>query len=81
MDETVYKGLCAHKKLRQPEYFDTWLTRILINVCNTELRRRRREIAVPELPETAAQAYDALPLRQAVGRLPRDCLLYTSRCV
>ena len=72
VDETVYKGLCAHKKLRQPEYFDTWLTRILINVCNTELRRRRREIAVPELPETAAQAYDALPLRQAVGRLPRE---------
>ena len=71
VDETVYKGLCAHKKLRQPEYFDTWLTRILINVCNTE-RRRRREIAVPELPETAAQAYDALPLRQAVGRLPRE---------
>ena len=68
----MYKGLCAHKKLRQPEYFDTWLTRILINVCNTELRRRRREIAVPELPETAAQAYDALPLRQAVGRLPRE---------
>ena len=41
VDETVYKGLCAHKKLRQPEYFDTWLTRILINVSNTEAETAR----------------------------------------
>ena len=72
VDEAVYKGFCACTKLRQPEFFDTWLTRILINVCNTELRRRRRELSMDELPETAQEQFDALPLKEALRRLPRD---------
>ena len=72
VDEAVYKGFCAYKKLRQEEFFDTWMTRILINVCNTELRRRKKEIAVEELPETAAEEFDALPLKDAVAKLPKD---------
>lgn len=72
VDEAVYKGLRACKKLRQPEFFATWLTRILINVCNSELRRRRREIAVDALPETAAEEFDVLPLKEAVRRLPEE---------
>lgn len=72
VDEAVYRGLVACGTLREPDYFDTWLTRILINVCNTELRRRRREQTVEELPETAAEAFDALPLKEAVRRLPRE---------
>ena len=70
VDEAVYRGLVSCGRLRQEEFFTTWITRILINVCNDELRRRRREIAVEELPETAAEAFDALPLRDAVARLP-----------
>lgn len=72
VDEAVYKGLLSCKKLKQPEHFNSWLTRILINVCNDELRRRKREITVDELPETAVEQFDALPLREAVERLPRD---------
>ena len=72
VDEAVYKGFCAYRKLRQPEFFDTWLTRILINVCNTELRRRKRERPMDELPETAQEQFDALPLREALRRLPRE---------
>lgn len=72
VDEAVYKGFRAYKKLRQPEFFDTWLTRILINVCNTELRRRKRELSVPELPDTAQEQFDALPLKEAIRRLPKD---------
>ena len=66
VDEAVYQGFLHYKRLRQPEYFATWMTRILINACNAELRRRKRELAVAELPETAAEAFDALPLREAV---------------
>lgn len=72
VDEAVYRGLLACGKLRQPEFFTTWLTRILMNVCNAELRRNRRETAMAELPETAGEAFDALPLKDAVSRLPRD---------
>lgn len=72
VDECIYKGFCSYHKLRQPEYFDTWLTRILINVCNTELRRRKREVPVEELPETAQEVFDTLPLQEALRRLPKE---------
>jgi len=72
VDEAVYRGFLARKKLRQPEYFTTWLTRILMNVCAAELRRQKRESATDTLPETAAEEFDALPLRDAVERLPED---------
>ena len=72
LDEAVYKALRGCKKLRQPEYFDTWMTRILINACCDELKRRKRQLSCDELPETAAEPYDALPLREAVRRLPKE---------
>ena len=72
VDEAVYKGYLARKKLRQPQFFATWLTRILINVCNQELRRRKRERTVEFLPETAVEEFDTLPLKEAVERLPQD---------
>ena len=72
VDEAVYQGFLHYKRLRQPEYFATWMTRILINACNAELRRHKREVAMAELPETAQESFDALPLRDAVGRLPRE---------
>ena len=70
VDEAVYKGLKACWRLRQPEYFDTWLTRILINVCKDELRRGKRFVPLEELPEGAAEDYDALPLKEALDKLP-----------
>lgn len=42
VDEAVYKGLCGHWKLRHPEFFNTWMTRILINECHNEQRRQKR---------------------------------------
>ena len=53
--ETVYRGFLNRKKLRHPEFFSTWMTRILMNVCCDELRRRKRETAREDLPEPAAE--------------------------
>lgn len=72
VDEAVYKALCGYKKLRQECFFDTWITRILINECHNELRRRKRLVPLEELPETAAEAFDALPLKEALNRLPKE---------
>ena len=72
VDEAVYKALCGKWKLRQIEFFDTWITRILINECYNELRRQKRFCFVEELPETAAEEFDALPLKEALRRLPKD---------
>lgn len=72
VDEAVYRALCGYQKLRQEEYFDTWITRILINECHNELRRQKRFLPLEELPETAAAEFDSLPLKEALGRLPKD---------
>ena len=73
VDEAVYQALRALKQLRQPEFFETWITRILLNECHKELRRRRRFSGEDALPETAGpDVYDALPLREAIRRLPEE---------
>ena len=72
LDEAVYKGLCGYKKLRKPEFFTTWMTRILINECNNELRRRKRICPLEELPETAVEEFDSLPLKEALQKLPKE---------
>ncbi len=72
VDEAVYKALCGKGRLRQPEFFDTWITRILINECHNELRRQKRVQPLEELPEMAAEEFDSLPLKEALRKLPKD---------
>ena len=61
------------EKLREPDFFETWLTRIVLNECHRELRRRRRLAGEESLPESAGpDAYDALPLKEAIRRLPEE---------
>ena len=72
LDEAVYRGLKGCKRLREPQFFNTWMTRILMNVCNDEQKRRKREQSWEVLPETAVEAFDALPLREAIRRLPKE---------
>lgn len=71
VDEAVYQGFRARKKIRQPEFFTTWMTRILIRVCYRELKRRTRQQEVP-VEEQDAEDYDGLPLREAIERLPEE---------
>ena len=69
----VYQALRALRQLREPAFFETWLTRIVLNACHRELRRRKRLAGEEALPDTAGpDAYDALPLKEAVRRLPED---------
>ena len=73
VDEAVYLALRSLRKLREEAFFDTWMTRILLNECHRELRRRTRLAPMEVLPESAgADAYDSLPLKEAVERLPEQ---------
>ena len=60
LDEAVFRGWQSCGRLRHPEYFDTWLTRILINECSRELRRRSREHPTAQLPEMPWEEPDKL---------------------
>lgn len=65
--------------LRKPQYFKTWLTRILINECTAILRLRQRlapyepeqAAAVPApTPEDHSDLYAALSALDEIYRLP-----------
>ena len=73
VDEAVYQALRNLKKLRRSEYFETWLTRILINECHKELRRRKRFAPEETVTDAAApEEFDHLPLKEAIARLPEE---------
>jgi RNA polymerase sigma-70 factor (ECF subfamily) len=70
LDEAVYKGLRGCWRLRQPEYFDTWITRILINECHN-LQRRRPFVPLDALPDRPGTPTDGhSDVRDAILRLP-----------
>lgn len=71
MQETVFKAYRSISSLREPQFFRTWIFRILINECNTLLRSRGRTVTVADFPVTASRTneYDQVDLRDAVDRL------------
>lgn len=72
VDEAVYKALIGLKKLRHDEYFTTWITRILINECKNDIRRKKRSVCFDDIPEKVVNQFDSLPLKDAIMRLPRE---------
>lgn len=74
VDESIFKALKALKSLRQPEYFNTWITRILINECKKELKRlaRVKPDEYISIERTEEYNYDALPLKEAILHLPEE---------
>jgi len=74
VSETVYRGLISVKKLREPAYFETWMTRILINECNKIWRRVKGEQPLDAMPGSAAeeQTFELLPLKEAIRQLPQE---------
>jgi len=80
IQDTVLTAFEKIRDLKQPRYFKTWLTRILMNKCKDFLDKRSWEVAFGELPETAYSdtALDNLlyeELIQAVEEQYRDILV------
>lgn len=50
VQECITKALVKRASLRHDAYLQTWLTRILINVCNDMLKKRKRELPTEEMP-------------------------------
>ncbi len=58
ISETILICWEKMKQLKKPEFFKTWMTRILINECNNILRQRKRVRPVEEVEETAGTVYE-----------------------
>ncbi|XEC94482.1 RNA polymerase sigma factor [Paenibacillus tarimensis] len=61
IQETIIKAYNSISKLREPNYFRTWLTRILINECRQIVRRNSKLVPVKDViePEGTRNIYDS----------------------
>lgn len=46
LQETVYKAFISIEKLKEPKYFNTWLTRILINNAINLINKNKKIISI-----------------------------------
>ena len=67
--EAVIRAWERMETLRRPEYFETWLTRILINVCYDMLRARKNIVPLEELAEQPAPEGADRELHDAIQKL------------
>ena len=71
---TILKGWQGIRKLKHPEWFKTWITRILLNTAKTELKKiayyEKAESVTPELPVQNSSVEERIDLEQAICRLP-----------
>ena len=68
MTSHVYKH---RKQAKQPEFFKTWVIRILINVCKDEMKRSKRWIELPEDFDIAAPENENYSfVRDTLNHLP-----------
>lgn len=73
VQETIVKSFAAMPALKEPAYFKTWLSRILIHECLQLLRSQQRQRTVARVDEVAdAMPYEAIELKEAVAHLEDD---------
>ena len=73
VQEAVFRGWMKKDRLKDPERFEAWLTRILVNQCRDMLKRRGREASALEtdVPGTDNLCED-VQLRLALKKLPEQ---------
>ncbi|WP_241773277.1 sigma-70 family RNA polymerase sigma factor [Bacillus sp. LL01] len=54
IQEVTYRAFKGIKKLKQADYFSTWLVKIMINYCRDEWKKRKRE---PNIQMKMEEAY------------------------
>ena len=73
MQEAAAKAWMGLSRLRNEAYFETWLTRILINECKALVRKRRDESALTDEISSAQQDIPGdIDLRNALKRLKQQ---------
>lgn len=59
ISETIYRVYKYRKKVKKPEYFKTWIIRILINECKSELMKQSNytELIYDDIPSPSKEDY------------------------
>ncbi len=75
LQETALRAWSSRASLRDEALFGTWITRILINVCRSELRRQRRFPLSSAAQEPMDDGTAPSPVLSALDVLPRSLRL------
>jgi RNA polymerase sigma-70 factor, ECF subfamily len=71
--ETIYKAYISIKKLKEPDYFSTWLSKILINTALDFIKKNKKVIPFEEIDRYESSEElpiaDHLDLVDAIDRL------------
>jgi RNA polymerase sigma-70 factor (TIGR02954 family) len=71
LQEVTYRAFRSIRKVKDPQYFTTWLTRILINYCNDELKKRKRIFVSDDLISLMGAEHQTswLEVEEVIGKL------------
>ena len=79
LQDAALKAWEKRATLRQPQYFRTWITRIIINTCYDTIKKRRRIVSLEEIREQSSPPPD-LSLSLALASLPEKLRLPLVLC-
>ncbi len=77
IQETILDAFEHMDGLRKPEYFKTWLVRILINNCNSIYKHNQKNIGMDEIGErmTTEDGHTDVEFRELLRGLPEGSRL------
>lgn len=76
VQEAVFKAWRALPRLRNEQYFESWLVRILLNECHNLQRARKRAAPLERYREPSLEPdFEVYALRQALDALPEKLRL------
>lgn len=75
VQECILKAYEAINKLKHPEYFKTWITRILINYAIAALKKKDEFVTIDSIEELPESSYrpmleEKMDLYEAIDNLP-----------
>jgi RNA polymerase sigma-70 factor, ECF subfamily len=74
--EALIKAYLSLPSLKEPKYFKTWLTRILIRECSKLKRNQNKVVNLHEVIEKTGKSHhqeEHLDLKEAINALEEEC--------
>lgn len=77
IQNTIIKAYSSIGSLKNDEFFKTWIIRILINECNSILRKNKKITSMEDSNEHYNDSYENLDLTTAINSLSDDLRVTT----
>ena len=72
LQEMTYQCLKNIHKVQTPQYFKTWLVRIVINTCLMMKRQQKRIVVTNDLLENSRHMGELFELNDVISKLPME---------